>query len=93
MVPAMAATKKTPTKKPEKAAPASKPTLAEIGREAQRVALLAELKAQGWNLTATARELGLNNASNVIRSIKSLGLDDEYEAARERGDVAPGRHA
>lgn len=67
------------------------PTLAEIGREAQRVALLATLKDQEWNLTATARVLGLTGASNVIRSLKNLGLESEYEAARDRGDIRAGR--
>lgn len=70
---------------------AKKPTLAEIGRDAQRKALLRELKAQRWNLTATARELGLTGPSNVIRALKTLGLADEYEAAKARGDIAPGR--
>lgn len=79
------------TTKPRGKAPEPKPTLAEIGREAQRKALLAELEAQGWNLTATARELGMTNASNVIRAIKTLGLTEEYEAAKARGDIAPGR--
>ena len=78
------------TKKPRAKAPA-KPTLAEIGREAQRKALLTELKAQDWNLTATARELGLTGPSNVIRALKTLGLAAEYEAAKKRGDIAPGR--
>lgn len=70
-------------------------TLAEIGREAQheaqRAALLEELERQSWNLTATAKALGLVNASNVKRSLLTLGLEEQYEAARKRGDVAPGR--
>lgn len=92
MLAAVTAPKKSTKKAPAK--PARK-TLAEIGREAaheaQRAALLAELRAQNWNLTAAAQALGLVNASNVIRSIRTLGLDDEYEQARARGDVAPGR--
>lgn len=84
-------TPKKPTAKKTVGAPTAKPTLAEIGREAQRVALLAELKAQDWNLTATARELGLTGPSNVIRALKSLGLEDVYEDAKKRGDIAPGR--
>jgi transcriptional regulator with GAF, ATPase, and Fis domain len=90
MIAAVSSPKKSPTARKPK-----KPTLTDIGREAarkaQRDALLAELRAQEWNLTATAKELGLNNGSNVIRSIRALGLDDEYERARQRGDIAPGR--
>lgn len=84
----MAATK---TRKPK--APA-KPTFAEIGRQAaddaQRTALLKELEAQGWNLSATARELGMVDASAVIRAVRRLGLEDRYERAKERGEVRAG---
>ena len=66
-------------------------TLAETGRAAQRGVLLATLRKQGWNLTATAKALGLAGPSNVIRSLKTLGLTGEYEAAKARGDIAPGR--
>jgi transcriptional regulator with GAF, ATPase, and Fis domain len=87
MMTEMATTKKKSTRAPAKAPePEAKPTLAEVGREAaqtaQRKVLLAELKRQDWNLTATARELGLSSASNVLRAIKQLGLDEEYKAAR-----------
>ena len=82
----------TKTKKPAKV---SRATLAEIGREAarraQREALLAELKAQDWNLSAVARELGLTAAGNVLRAIKTLGLDDHYEKAKAAGKINPGR--
>ena len=81
-----------PTRKPAaKPAEAPRRTLAEIGREAQREALLAALKSNGWNLTATARDLGLSGPSNVIRALKTLGLGEQYEAAKARGDIAPGR--
>lgn len=89
MLVAMAPPKNSPTK--GQPAPGAKPSLAEVGREAQRKALLAELKLQNWNLTATARELGLTGPSNVIRAMKNLGLADEYEAAKARGDISPGR--
>jgi len=82
----------TPTKAAQ-AGHARKPTLKEIGREAQRKALLAELEANGWSLTTTARELGLTGASNVKRSILTLGLEEEYEAAKAAGKIVPGRHA
>ena len=72
----------------------ARPTFAEIGdaakRAAQRAALLDELKAQDWNLSAVARSLGMGDASTVIRAIRKLGLDDEYNAARGRRDVRPG---
>ena len=66
-------------------------SLSEIGREAQRAALLEECERQGWNLTHVAASLSLSSASNVIRSLRTLGLEEEYEAAKERGDVRAGR--
>jgi len=85
---------KAPRKPAAKVVEAPKRTLAEIGkdaqREAQRKALLAELRAQDWNLSAVARELGMGDASAVIRAIRKVGLESEYEAARHRGDVRPG---
>lgn len=69
-------------------------TLAEIGREAareaQRKALLRALKAHEWNLTAAGAAVGVPNVSNVIRAIRSLGLEAEYEDARERGLIPKG---
>jgi len=72
-------------------------SFAEVGRAAakaaQRETLLDALKANGWNLTHTSVALTLGGPSAVIRAIKSLGLDREYDAAKKRGDVAPGRPA
>ena len=67
----------------------SKLTLA--GEAAQRGVLLAELKAQGWNLSHVAEALEMGNASTVLRSIKQLGLLEEYEAAKVAGKVKAGR--
>lgn len=90
LAPSMATAKKpTSKKKPE-----GRKTLAEIGkeaaREAQREALLKELRAQDWNLTATAEALGLSNSSNVIRAIRVLDLETEYEKARDGGKIPKG---
>lgn len=85
-------TKATATKAP----PAERPvrSLTEIGRaashEAQRKALLAELRRQRWNMSATARALSMTNTANVLRSIKLLGLKAEYDAAKAAGKIAPG---
>lgn len=57
---------------------------------AGRALLLATLKAEGWNLTATAETLGLAGVSQVLRAIRDHGLDEEHEAARIRGDIRPG---
>jgi len=100
----MEATSAVTSKKPPKTQPAAageaapiKPSFAEIGRDAahtaQREALLRELKAQGWNLSATAKELRMGTASTVIRAIRSLGLEKEYEAAQQRRDVRPGKRS
>ena len=81
---------KKPAKKPEGR---KKSKLVQIGdaakAEAMRKALLDALKQHEWNLSRTARELEMNNASAVIRALKELA-PGEYERARERGDVAFG---
>lgn len=86
----MAAPKKKPTPKPS-GRKKSKLTLA--GEAAQRGVLLGALKEHGWNLSHVAAALEMGNASAVLRSIKQLDLSEEYEAARERGDVRPGARA
>jgi transcriptional regulator with GAF, ATPase, and Fis domain len=83
----------TRRKAPAKAASAPPRTLTEIGRDAQRSALLEELERQSWNLTGTAKALGLVNASNVKRALLTLGLEGEYDAAKAAGKIVPGRHA
>lgn len=87
-----------PSKKPAaKAAPPPPPatppknTLVAVAEAAQREALLGALNANAWNLTSTASALGLHGPSAVIRYIHSLGLDDQYAAARESGAVKQGR--
>jgi hypothetical protein len=69
----------------------AKRSLADIGkaaaRRAQRDALLAELEAQEWNLTATAEVFGMAGP-NVIRALKDLA-PDEYEKARKHGRISP----
>lgn len=95
---AATATKKAPTKrtaaKPAATADEAPRSLAEIGKaamhKAQRAALHAELKRQGWNMSATARALSMTNTANVLRSIKLLGLTVEYDAAKAAGKIAPG---
>jgi transcriptional regulator with GAF, ATPase, and Fis domain len=85
-------TKATATKAP----PAERPvrSLTEIGRaashEAQRKALLAELRRQRWNMSATARALSMTDTANVLRSIRALGLKAEYDAAKAAGKITPG---
>lgn len=59
-------------------------------REAKRELLLQTLKEQGWNLTRTAEALGMGASSAVHRALHDLA-PAEYEAARERGDIAIGR--
>lgn len=80
-----------PAKKPAKPTRRKKSKLTLAGEAAQRGVLLAELKAQGWNLTHVAEALEMGNASTVLRSIKLLGLDEEYEAAKAAGKVRAGR--
>lgn len=59
--------------------------------EAARQFLLETLIRFKWNLSQTAEELELVGAPAVIAAIKSYGLAEEYEQAKKRGDVSPGR--
>lgn len=85
---------KPPAKSPEPEG-RRKSKLTQIGDEAKkgamRDALLAELKRQQWNLTRAAEALEMAGPSAVITALRDLDLGDEYEAARSRGDIAPGR--
>lgn len=60
------------------------------GEKAQRALLLRTLKAKDWNLTATADELKMAGPGDVLRAAHILGLDEELDAARARGDLSPG---
>lgn len=82
---------KARTTKPKKAPTGRKKSKLTLAGEAtQRGLLLTMLKEHEWNLTATATALDMTAAADVLRSIKTLGLTEEYEAARSRGDVKPG---
>ncbi len=58
---------------------------------AARALLLAELERLDWVLTDVAQALDLSNVSGVLRAIRHLGLEPEYEAARAAGKIRPGR--
>jgi transcriptional regulator with GAF, ATPase, and Fis domain len=68
-----------------------KSKLTQAGEAAQRELLLQTLKTHGWNLTHTAETLEMAGPADVLRSMKVLGLSEEYEAAKERGEAKPGR--
>jgi hypothetical protein len=55
--------------------------------EAGQALLLTTLERNGWNLSATARDLGMAGASQVIRAIKDHALDPQYDAAKAAGKV------
>lgn len=82
---------KTPGKRPAAKGPRKKSLLTLAGEAAQRGLLLQKLKDCGWNLTRTAEALEMAGAGDVNRAIKLLGLDEEYEAAKGRGEAKPGR--
>lgn len=71
-------------------------SLAEIGRDAsraaQRAALLKTLEACQWRLSDAAKTLRMDCTGNVLRSIKALGLTDEYQQAKGAGLIVRGRH-
>lgn len=93
----MAAPKKSTAKKPTRKNPAdderSRNLLQQVGDEAMRKVLLKTLKDNGWSLLKTAQEFGMYSSTVVIRAIHQLGLTEEYERAKERGDVRPGPRA
>ncbi len=86
------AVKATATKssRPGATAPRVRSALADAGDAAMRKLLLATLKRNNWNLTGAATELRMTGPSNVLHSIKRLGLSTEYEAAKAAGKVSPG---
>ena len=86
----MASTKKPAAKKPVKSEGRKKSLLTEIGEEAMRKALLDTLVAQDWHLSKAAEVLGLGGPANVIRAIKALGLEEQYESAKKRGLIKRG---
>lgn len=56
----------------------------------RRALLLKTLEGAGWNLTVAAEQLHIGGASAVSRTIRDLGLNEEYAAARKRGAGKPG---
>ncbi len=82
----MLSTQVTTKKTPSPAKGPRKSRFAEVGREAarkaQRQLVLDELKRHDWNLTDTAKALGLAHASAVSRAIDELDLADEYEQGK-----------
>jgi hypothetical protein len=54
----------------------------EISRTTRRHLLLATLDVTEWNLTHAAERLRMSGPASVIREIKKLGLDAEYDHAR-----------
>jgi transcriptional regulator with GAF, ATPase, and Fis domain len=103
--PRPAAKPRTPSTRRKPTTPEPDPTRADgrvkskltLAREAAALAagrelLLATLEACGWRLTEAARTLEVASVSQVIRAIREHGLEGEYEAARVRGDIRPGKH-
>lgn len=82
MVPSEIVTKPTKQRTPS--------LLAETGEQAARVAqralVLATLRATGWSATRAAEALGVR-APDVLRAVKVLGLEEEYQQARDAGLV------
>lgn len=87
------ATGKTSKKTKSTAPKRRKSLLTQAGEAAQRGLLLQTLKEKNWNLSHAAESLLMTGPSDVIRAIKALGLGDEYEAAKNRGDVKRGKPA
>ena len=77
------------TRKPAATKPAPRPKskLSQVGDAAklaaERKLLLKTLRANAWNLSATARALGMTDASSVLRAVARYDLTAEYERARK----------
>lgn len=88
--------KKKPAPKPRRPAKAvGTPSLAEIGKlaaeAAQRQAVLNALRASNWSPSAAAEALRVpGGAASMLRSIRRLGLQEEYDRARSRLGLKPG---
>ncbi len=65
--------------------------MAEAAFVAQRKVLLDALTKARWSLAEAASALRLHGTPAVIKYIHSLELEQEYEAAKARGEVRPGR--
>lgn len=73
----------TPTPSPTRTGGRPKSLLSQHGDraklEAERDLLLKILREKGWNLSATARELEMGDASAVLRALDRYGVREEYE--------------
>lgn len=78
-----------PKKAPKETEGRKKSKLTIASEDAARGLLLKTLKENDWRVNDTARSLDMAPPT-VLRSIKALGLSEEYEAARVRGNVKPG---
>lgn len=74
---------KAPKAKAPKREPRPKSLLSQEGDaaklKAERALLLKTLRAEGFNLSATARALAMTDASSVLRALTRCGLMTEYE--------------
>jgi len=61
-----------------------------VSRAVRGAVALRVLEHCDWSLSRASETLGLGNTSNVIRSIKDLGLEAEYEEARGAGLISRG---
>jgi len=73
---------------PARATEAPSRSLAEIGRDAQKAALLAALEACAWNMSEVARRIG-GNSANTLRAVRTL-LPEEYATAKADGRIRVG---
>jgi hypothetical protein len=65
-----------------------------VARAVRREMVLRQLGMMGWNLARAAVATGVGTTSGeMIREIRKLGLVGEWNAARDRGAVKPGRPA
>jgi hypothetical protein len=65
-----------------------------VSRAIRRALLLKILQDVGWNAAHAAQVLGLGSSAHTLRAVAELGLEAEWQAAKDAGLVkSGGRHA
>lgn len=84
---------KTRGKKPRKKSARPKSLYAQTGengrKSAQKKLLLATLRANKWNMTVVAEQLGMAGTPAVIKAIRDVGIYEEYHQAKTSGRISP----
>lgn len=70
--------------------PRHKSKLVQAGEDRMREVLLEALREHRWSPSAVSDALDMGGGPNVLRAIRSLGLQEVYDAARNELKLKPG---